>query len=195
MGTERSTHTALAEMREFGEEPSRIGDVRCGELQDLVRRELELLGENPARDGLVKTPMRVSRAMAWLTRGYDMSVAQVVGDAVFDEQHESMVMVRDIELYSLCEHHLLPFIGRAHVAYLPAGKVIGLSKVPRIVDMFARRLQIQENLTQQIGTCIQDVTGAAVGAVCEHVMLHQGEIKVSLNGKPKFIIKVEEIPE
>ena len=101
MGTERSTHTALAEMREFGEEPSRIGDVRCGELQDLVRRELELLGENPARDGLVKTPMRVSRAMAWLTRGYDMSVAQVVGDAVFDEQHESMVMVRDIELYSL----------------------------------------------------------------------------------------------
>ena len=168
MGTERSTHTALAEMREFGEEPSRIGDVRCGELQDLVRRELELLGENPARDGLVKTPMRVSRAMAWLTRGYDMSVAQVVGDAVFDEQHESMVMVRDIELYSLCEHHMLPFFGKAHVAYIPNGKIVGLSKLPRIVDVFARRLQVQERLTEQIAAAIEAVLQpVGVGVVIE----------------------------
>jgi GTP cyclohydrolase I len=168
MGTERSEQGALAEMREFGEEPSRIGAARCGELQDLVRRQLELLGEDPARDGLMKTPLRVSRAMAWLTRGYDMSVAQVVGDAVFDEAHESMVMVRDIELYSLCEHHMLPFFGKAHVAYIPNGKIVGLSKLPRIVDVFARRLQVQERLTEQVAAAIEDVLKpVGVGVVIE----------------------------
>ena len=168
MGTERSTHTALAEMREFGEEPSRIGDARCGELQDLVRRQLELLGEDPAREGMVKTPLRVSRAMAWLTRGYDMSVAQVVGDAVFDEAHESMVMVRDIELYSMCEHHMLPFFGKAHVAYIPNGKIVGLSKLPRIVDVFARRLQVQERLTEQVAAAIEEILHpVGVGVVIE----------------------------
>ena len=168
MGTERSTHTALAEMREFGEEPSRIGDARCGELQELVRRQLELLGEDPAREGMVKTPLRVSRAMAWLTRGYDMSVAQVVGDAVFDEAHESMVMVRDIELYSMCEHHMLPFFGKAHVAYIPNGKIVGLSKLPRIVDVFARRLQVQERLTEQVAAAIEEILHpVGVGVVIE----------------------------
>jgi GTP cyclohydrolase I len=168
MGTERSAASALAEMREFGEEPTRIGDVRCTELQDLVKRQIELLGEDPARDGLQKTPMRVSRAMAWLTRGYDMSVAEVVGDAVFEEKHEGMVMVRDIELYSLCEHHMLPFFGKAHIAYIPNGRIVGLSKLPRIVEVFARRLQVQERLTEQVADAIQEVLApVGVGVVIE----------------------------
>ena len=168
MGTEQSVASTLAEMREFGEEPSRIGDVYCTELQDLVRRQLELLGEDPQRDGLQKTPLRVSRAMAWLTRGYEMNVASVVGDAVFDEAHASMVMVRDIEFYSMCEHHMLPFFGKAHIAYIPNGKIVGLSKLPRIVDVFARRLQVQERLTEQVADAIQDVLAPiGVGVVIE----------------------------
>lgn len=158
----------LEELREFGEEPSRIGDVRCHELQELVRRELELLGEDPAREGLVKTPMRVSRAMSWLTRGYEQDVADLVGDAIFEEPHESMVMVRDIEVYSLCEHHVLPFFGKAHVAYIPNGKIVGLSKLPRIVDVFARRLQVQERLTEQVAQAIEDILRPlGVGVVIE----------------------------
>jgi GTP cyclohydrolase I len=158
----------LEELRQFGEEPSRLGDTRCGELQDLVHRQLELLGEDPLREGLVKTPLRVSRAIAWLTRGYEMDVAEVVGDAVFDEDHESMVMVRDIEVYSLCEHHLLPFFGKAHVAYIPNGRIVGLSKLPRIVEVFARRLQVQERLTEQIAGAVEDVLRPlGVGVVIE----------------------------
>lgn len=158
----------LAEMHEFGEEPSRIGGGECAELQDLVRRQLELLGEDPTRDGLVKTPMRVSRAMAWLTRGYEQNVADIVGDALFEEEHESMVMVRDIELYSMCEHHLLPFFGRAHIAYLPNKSIVGLSKLPRIVDMYSRRLQVQERLTEQVAAAIDDVLRPhGVGVVIE----------------------------
>ncbi len=168
MGVEQSDARALAEMREFGEEPSRIGDVRGTELQDLVKRQIELLGEDPQRDGLQKTPLRVSRAMAWLTRGYDLSVAEAIGEAVFEERHESMVMVRDIEFYSLCEHHMLPFFGKAHVAYIPSGKILGLSKLPRIVDVFARRLQVQERLTEQVADAIQDVLAPiGVGVVIE----------------------------
>ena len=168
METEQSVASALAEMREFGEEPSRIGDVQCTELQNLVRRQLELLGEDPQRDGLQKTPLRVSRAMAWLTRGYEMNVASVVGDAVFEEEHASMVMVRDIEFYSMCEHHMLPFFGKAHIAYIPNGKIVGLSKLPRIVEVFARRLQVQERLTQQVADAIQDVLAPiGVGVVIE----------------------------
>ena len=168
MATERSTQAALAEMREFGEEPSRIGDAYCAELQGLVRRQLELLGEDPTREGLAKTPLRVSRAKAWLTRGYDQTVAEVVGDAVFEEQHESMVMVRDIELYSLCEHHMLPFFGKAHVAYIPDGRILGLSKLPRIVDVFARRLQVQERLTEQVAAAVEEVLRPkGVGVVIE----------------------------
>jgi GTP cyclohydrolase I len=164
----RAAATDLAELRVFGEEPSRIGDEKCTELQELVHRQLELLGEDPRRQGLVKTPLRVSRAIAWLTRGYEMDVADVVGDAVFAEDHESMVMVRDIELYSLCEHHMLPFFGKAHIAYIPDGRIVGLSKLPRIVEVFARRLQVQERLTEQIAGAIQDVLQpVGVGVVIE----------------------------
>jgi GTP cyclohydrolase I len=137
-------------------------------LEEHYRAIIEALGEDPAREGLLNTPKRAAKAMAFLTQGYRQDVAEIVNGAIFATSNSEMVIVKDIELYSLCEHHLLPFIGRAHVAYLPDGKVIGLSKIPRIVDMYARRLQIQENLTQQIGTCVQQVTGAkGVGVVVE----------------------------
>jgi len=130
---------------------------RSREFEGLVRRQLELLGEDPGRDGLVKTPERVAKSLGWLTRGYGMQVADVVGDALFAEEHHNMVMVRDIELYSLCEHHLLPFFGKAHVAYIPDGRIVGLSKLPRLVDMFARRLQVQERLTEEIASAVEAV--------------------------------------
>jgi GTP cyclohydrolase IA len=126
------------------------------------------LGEDPGREGLVKTPQRVEASLRFLTQGYGMTVEEVIGDAVFEESHQSMIMVRDIELYSLCEHHLLPFFGRAHVAYIPNGKILGLSKVARIVDVFARRLQVQERLTDEIADSIMDVLKpTGVGVVIE----------------------------
>lgn len=134
-------------------------------MEDQFRAILEAIGENADREGLVRTPHRAAKAMSFLTQGYQQNVDAIVNGALFASPNEEMVIVRDIEFYSLCEHHLLPFYGRAHVAYLPDGMVLGLSKIPRIVDMFARRLQIQENLTQQIGDCIQRVTGARGVAV------------------------------
>ena len=135
---------------------------------DLVRKQLSMLGENPDREGLQRTPERVAKAMSYLTRGYKEDLRSIVGQGVFEEDHENMVMVRDIELYSLCEHHLLPFFGRAHVAYIPNGKIVGLSKLPRIVDMFARRLQVQERLTEEIAGAIDDVLRPhGVGVVIE----------------------------
>jgi GTP cyclohydrolase I len=135
---------------------------------ELVRQQLGLLGEDPEREGLVKTPERVAKAMEFFTQGYAMSLADVVGEALFDEEHENMVMVRDIELYSLCEHHLLPFFGKAHVAYIPNKRIVGLSKLPRIVDMFARRLQVQERLTEQVAHAIEEVLEPrGVGVVIE----------------------------
>ena len=139
------------------------------EFRDLVRRQLELLGEDPDREGLVRTPHRVAASLAWLTRGYEMDVQHVVNGALFDAGGASnMVMVRDVELYSLCEHHLLPFYGRAHIAYIPAGKIVGLSKLPRLVEVFARRLQVQERLTEQIASAINDVLKPqGVGVIIE----------------------------
>jgi GTP cyclohydrolase IA len=139
------------------------------EFRDLVRRQLELLGEDPDRQGLLRTPERVAASLAWLTRGYEMDVQHVVNGALFDAEGASnMVMVRDIELYSMCEHHMLPFYGRAHIAYIPDGKIVGLSKLPRLVEVFARRLQVQERLTEQIATAIDDVLKPlGVGVVVE----------------------------
>jgi len=138
------------------------------EFEKLIRRELELIGEDPEREGLLKTPSRVARAMEFLTQGYASSAEEVVGKGIFKEEHDNMIMVRDIELYSLCEHHMLPFFGKAHVAYIPNGKIVGLSKIPRIVDVYARRLQVQERLTEQIaeGLC-RVLNPSGVGVVIE----------------------------
>jgi GTP cyclohydrolase I len=138
------------------------------EFETLVRRELELLGEDPKREGLLRTPARVASALKWMTQGYGSSAEEVVGDGIFKEEHDNMIMVRDIELYSMCEHHMLPFFGKAHVAYIPDGKIVGLSKIPRIVDVYAQRLQVQERLTEQIaeGLC-RVLRPAGVGVVIE----------------------------
>jgi len=137
-------------------------------MHEAVRAILTDLGEDPTREGLRRTPERVETALRFLTQGYQTSLEDVVGHAVFRERHESMIMVGDIELYSLCEHHLLPFYGRAHVAYIPNGRILGLSKLPRIVDMFARRLQLQERLTDQIADAIMEILDPrGVGVVIE----------------------------
>ena len=129
---------------------------------------LAILGEDPSRNGLVDTPKRAAKAMQFLTDGYDKNLEQVVNGAIFEADTDEMVVIQNIEYYSLCEHHILPFIGQCHIAYLPKGKVLGLSKFARIVDMFARRLQIQEGLTKQIADAIQEVTGASgVGVIME----------------------------
>jgi GTP cyclohydrolase I len=134
----------------------------------LVREMLEQLGEDPAREGLKQTPARVEASLKWLTRGYGMAVEDVIGSALFEEKHENMICVRDIEIYSMCEHHMLPFFGKAHVAYLPNGKIVGLSKIPRVVEVFARRLQVQERLTDQVADALCRVLKPlGVGVVIE----------------------------
>jgi len=148
-----------------------------------IRRMLEALGESPDRPGLRKTPARVEAALRWLTRGYRHTVREVVGHALFEEPHENMILVRDIEFYSMCEHHMLPFFGQAHVAYLPAGRIVGLSKIPRIVDVFARRLQVQERLTDQVADALMEVLaplGAGVVIEASHLcMMMRGVEKQS----------------
>ena len=145
-----------------------IDTEEVGQYATLVQEQLALIGEDPAREGLLKTPERVAKSMQFLTRGYHVRVEDIVGDAIFREEHKNMVMVRDIELYSLCEHHMLPFFGKAHVAYIPDGRIVGLSKLPRLVDVFARRLQVQERLTEQIAEAIDEVLAPlGVGVVIE----------------------------
>ena len=143
-------------------------------MQDLVRQMLAALGEDPSREGLIETPRRVDKSLKFLTSGYLADIDEIVNGALFTVEYNEMVMVRDIDMYSLCEHHLLPFFGKCHVAYIPDGKVIGLSKIPRIVDMFARRLQVQERLTTQIAETLEDKLrplGVAVVVEAAHLCM------------------------
>jgi GTP cyclohydrolase I len=143
-------------------------DNQTEKVSDIYSELLATIGEDPKREGLVKTPLRAAKALQFLTHGYDLDLAQVVGDAIFTSNNNEMILLKDIDLVSVCEHHLLPFVGKCHVAYLPNGKIIGLSKIPRVVEMFARRLQVQENLTVEIAESIMKMTGAlGVGVVIE----------------------------
>ena len=149
-----------------------LSEADEAEFEETVRRQLLLVGEDPDREGLLRTPTRVARSLAWLTRGYRQDAWSAVGEGVFVEEHDHMIMVRDIELYSLCEHHLLPFFGKAHIAYIPSGRIVGLSKLPRLVEVFARRLQVQERLTDQIAQAICEVLHPrGVGVVIEAMHL------------------------
>ena len=142
--------------------------------QDLYRELLVRIGEDPTRDGLLRTPERMEKSMKFLPRGYEMNITDVLHGALFDFDYDEMVIVKDIEFFSMCEHHLLPFFGKAHIAYVPNGKVIGLSKIPRLVDVFARRLQVQERLTRQIGEAITDAInpqGVAVILEAQHLCM------------------------
>jgi GTP cyclohydrolase IA len=144
------------------------------QLPGVIGRMLEELGEDTTREGLLDTPRRVAESLRYLTEGYDLDPAEIVGDALFNEEYDDMVVVRDINFFSLCEHHLLPFFGRVNVAYLPKGKVVGLSKVPRVVDAFAHRLQLQERLTRQIAEALQEVlepNGVAVVIEARHLCM------------------------
>jgi GTP cyclohydrolase I len=143
-------------------------DLSSASFEDLVREMIRRVGEDPAREGLVKTPERVAMAMKWMTRGYATDPCDIIRAAMFKEAHESMILVRDIDFYSLCEHHMLPFFGKAHVAYIPGDAIVGLSKVARVVDVYARRLQVQERLTDQIADAFQcSLEPAGVGVVIE----------------------------
>jgi GTP cyclohydrolase I len=147
---------------------AKAGSLAGASTQEIYAELLARLGEDPMRDGLLKTPERVEKSMDFLTQGYTQSVDEVLHDALFDVDYDEMVMVRDIEFYSICEHHMLPFFGKAHIAYIPNGKVVGLSKLPRIVDVFARRLQVQERLTTEISEAIEKaIHPQGVGVVIE----------------------------
>ena len=146
------------------------GQLRLADasITDLVYELLVKLDEKPERDGLKRTPERVEKSLKWLTRGYHLSVEDAIGNAIFEEKHDSMVLVKDIEMYSLCEHHMLPFFGKVHVAYIPNGRIVGLSKLARVVEIFARRLQVQERMTEQIADALCRVLQPrGVGVVCE----------------------------
>ncbi len=152
----------------------RYNDVLIENLKTHYKGVLEQLGEDPNREGLEKTPERVAKAMLFLTQGYDLNADAILRSAMFKEEYSQMVVVKDIEVYSMCEHHMLPFFGKAHVAYIPNGHIVGLSKIPRIVDIFARRLQVQERLTNEIRDCIQDTLnplGVGIVIECRHLCM------------------------
>jgi GTP cyclohydrolase I len=144
------------------------------DLSNHYHEVLKKIGENPEREGLLKTPERVAKAMQFLTHGYDINPDDLIRQAIFHEEYSEMVIVKDIEIYSMCEHHMLPFFGKAHIAYIPDGKIVGLSKIPRVVDAYARRLQVQERLTIEIRDCIQrtlEPKGVAVVIECSHMCM------------------------
>ena len=149
-------------------------DKLVDSISDMYKNILDDVGENPAREGLLKTPVRAAKAMQFLTQGYDLNPAEILRSAMFKEEYSQMVIFKDIEVYSLCEHHLLPFFGKAHIAYIPNGHIVGLSKLPRIVDAFARRLQVQERLTNEIRDCLQETLnplGVAIVMECSHLCM------------------------
>ena len=152
---------------EFNEESTR-------KMAEFNREILKIIGENPDREGLIKTPERVAKSMQYLTKGYCQNPDEIMLSAIFNEDHNEMIIVKDIELYSLCEHHILPFFGKAHVAYIPSGKIVGLSKIPRVVDAYSRRLQVQERLTTDILECVQRTLkplGVAVVIEAQHMCM------------------------
>ncbi len=156
------------------EKLERYNAETISKLAEHYKEILKLVGEDANRDGLLKTPERVAKAMQFFTHGYDMNPAEILRSAMFKEDYKQMVIVKDIEIYSLCEHHLVPFFGKAHVAYIPNGTIVGLSKIPRVVDCFARRLQVQERMTREILTCIQDTLnplGVAVVIEARHLCM------------------------
>jgi GTP cyclohydrolase I len=155
-------------------------DKLVDSISDMYKNILDDVGENPSREGLLKTPIRAAKAMQFLTQGYDLNPAEILRSAMFKEDYSQMVIVKDIEVYSLCEHHLLPFFGKAHIAYIPNGHIVGLSKLPRVVDAFARRLQVQERLTNEIRDCLQDTLnplGVAVVIECSHLCMQMRGIQ------------------
>lgn len=148
--------------------------MKSNTLENNYRQILKELGENPDREGLLKTPERVAKAMKFLTNGYEINPDDIVKQAIFHEEYSEMVLVKDIEIYSLCEHHVLPFFGKAHIAYIPDGKIVGLSKIPRVVDSYSRRLQVQERLTIEIRDCLQrtlNPKGVAIVLECSHMCM------------------------
>ncbi|RYY30339.1 MAG: GTP cyclohydrolase I FolE [Sphingobacteriaceae bacterium] len=152
----------------------RYNPTMISKIADHYQHILGQLGENPQREGLLKTPERVAKALTYLTHGYDLNPADILKSAMFQEEYSQMVVVKDIEVYSMCEHHMLPFFGKAHVAYIPNGHIVGLSKIPRVVDAFARRLQVQERLTNEIRDCIQSTLnpiGVGVVIECRHLCM------------------------
>jgi len=171
--------------------------------EDLVREQLRRLGEDPSRPGLINTPGRIEKSMKWLTQGYRSTAEEAIGTGIFVESHDNMILVKDIELYSLCEHHMLPFFGKAHVAYIPDGSLLGLSKIPRVVEVFARRLQVQERLTDQIADALQEALQPdGVGVVIEanHLCMmmrgvekqHSKTITSALRGRFRADIRTRE---
>ena len=161
-------------MSDIAVEPAKGSDLSAASFEDLVAEMILRLGDDPEREGMRKTPKRVAKSMAFLTEGYHKRPQEVVGDALYEQSHQNMVLVKDIELYSLCEHHLLPFFGKAHIAYIPDGHILGLSKLARLVEVYARRFQVQERLTEQIAQAVWETTrpqGVAVVVEAYHLCM------------------------